>query len=172
MNASTATSRERAVEGDALEDAYVRHAASALRFAYFLCGDRTLAQDLVQDAFVRVAGRLGHVRGDLGPYLRKAIVNLFTSTLRRRRRERDWLHRQGAVTSTQPAHDPGDRDELWRALQALPERQRAALVLRFYEDLSEREAARIMGCSQRALNSLVVRALQTLRIEHIGGEPS
>jgi RNA polymerase sigma factor (sigma-70 family) len=165
MNASVATSRERAVEGGTLEDAYVRH-------AYFLCGDPSLAQDLVQDAFVRVAGRLGHVHGDLGPYLRKSIVNLFTSSLRRRRLEREWVRRHAPIPSQEPAHDPSDRDEMWRTLQALPERQRAALVLRFYEDLSEREAARIMGCSQRALNSLVVRALQTLRIEHIGGEPS
>jgi RNA polymerase sigma factor (sigma-70 family) len=67
--------------------------------------------------------------------------------------------------------DGSDRDELRRALRALPERQRAAIVLRFYEDLSERETADVMRCSVRAVNSLVVRAMATLRAQMGGGEP-
>jgi RNA polymerase sigma factor (sigma-70 family) len=60
-------------------------------------------------------------------------------------------------------HGPEERDALWRALLALPTRQRAALVLRFYEDLSEREAAEVLGCSVGALNQLVVRGMAGLR---------
>lgn len=153
---------------DRLEEAYVRNAPAALRLAYFLTGDRDQAEDLVQEAFARVAGRFRHLRSidDLDAYLRRAVVNLFSSSLRRRRVERAWLERErSAAASRQPAHDPSERDEMWRALQRLPERQRVAVVLRFYEDLSERDAAALMGCSQSALNSLLVRAMQTLRTE-------
>jgi RNA polymerase sigma-70 factor (sigma-E family) len=158
---------------DRLEEAYVRNAPSALRLAYFLTGDRDLAQDLLQDAFVRVCARMRHrfAIDDLDGYVRKAMVNLFTSSLRKRRIERVWLARERNVARLDtPAHDPADRDDLWRALQSLPDRQRAAVVLRFYEDLSEDDSARILGCSTRALNSLVTRALQTLRAERAEGE--
>ena len=59
---------------------------------------------------------------------------------------------------------------MWRALQELPERQRAAVVLRYYEDLSEREAAELLGITQNAMNSLVVRAMRTLRAAIDRGE--
>jgi RNA polymerase sigma factor (sigma-70 family) len=61
--------------------------------------------------------------------------------------------------------DVGAREELWRAVLALPPRQRAAIVLRFYEDLSERETADALGCSTAAAKSLVARAMQTLRAQ-------
>jgi RNA polymerase sigma factor (sigma-70 family) len=68
-----------------LQDLYVRHAPAALRLAYFLSGDRETARDLVQDAFVRVAGRLRHLRepDEFDAYLRRTIVNIHTSRLRR-----------------------------------------------------------------------------------------
>src|SRR5262245_5970041 len=152
---------------DRLEDAYVRNAPAALRLAYFLTGDRDAAQDLLQDAFVRVCARMRlHAVDDLDAYLRRTMVNLFTSALRRRKVERAWLAKERATATPATAgFDPAERDEMWRALQRLPIRQRAAVVLRFYEDLSEHEAAHVLGCSTRALNSLVTRALQTLRAE-------
>ena len=158
---------------DALEELYVRNAAGAIRLAYFLTGDRDQAEDLVQDAFVRVAGRFQHLRGpdNVPAYLRRTIVNLFTSQLRRRRLERMWLHRQAGDTTTAAPEDIATRDELWDALVHLPERQRAALVLRYYEDLSEREAADVLGCSSGALNQLVVRATSTLRGQVRKDEP-
>ena len=157
---------EGSATADRLAEAYTRNAPGALRLAYFLTGDPEMAEDLLQDAFVRVFARMRHLNpiDDLDGYLRKTMVNLFTSTLRRKRLERAWLARERRdVAGHAPAHDPGDRDEMWRALQALPDRQRAAVVLRFYEDLSEHDAARVLGCSVRALNSLVTRGLQTLR---------
>ena len=157
---------------DRLEDAYVRNAPAALRLAYFLTGDRDAAQDLLQDAFVRVCARMRHLHAvdDLDAYLRRTMVNLFTSALRRRKVERAWLAKERATaTAATSAHDPAERDEMWRALQTLPVRQRAAVVLRFYEDLSEHEAAHVLGCSTRALNSLVTRALQTLRAGRTDG---
>jgi RNA polymerase sigma-70 factor (sigma-E family) len=149
----------------ALEEMYVRNAASAMRLAYFLTGDRELAEDLTQEAFVRVAGHFRHLRepDDLPAYLRRTIVNLFTSQLRRKRLERAWLRRQKVLEPTTDDVDVETRDDLWQAMNALPERQRAALVLRYYEDLSEEEAARVLRCSVGALNQLVVRAKATIR---------
>jgi len=152
-----------------LEELYVRNAPGALRLAYFLTGNRELAEDLVQEAFVRVAGRFRHLRipDAFDAYLRRTVVNLFTSHLRRTKLERAYVERNGAdarVSAFEPG-DPAARDELWRALHTLPERQRAAIVLRFYEDLSERQSAEILGCSTGALNQLVVRGMAALRTQ-------
>jgi RNA polymerase sigma-70 factor (sigma-E family) len=155
-----------------LEDLYVRHAPAATRLAYFLTGDRELARDLVQDAFVKVAGRFRYLREPdaFDTYLRRTIVNLFTSHLRRMRLERLELRRQrSAREREQPDVDISERDAMWMALQGLPTRQRAAVVLRFYEDLSERETADLLGCSIGAVNQLIARGLATLR-ERIGSE--
>ncbi len=149
-----------------LDELYVRHAPAAFRTAYFLTGDRDLAEDLVQDAFVRVAGRFRHLRTPqaFDTYLRRTIVNLFTSHLRRLRLERAELRRRASEVRP-PIDDPGPSvdDELWSKVKTLPERQRAAIVLRFYEDLSERETAEVLGCSTGAVNSLVAHAMATLR---------
>jgi RNA polymerase sigma-70 factor (sigma-E family) len=141
-----------------LEELYLRNAPSALTTANFLTGDRDLAEDLVQEAFVRVTGRFGHLRTpDAFPtYLRRTMVNLFTSQLRRRALERDWVRRQPPETVTFEG-EPELRDDPWRALAILPARQRAAIVLRYYEDLSEREAAAVLGCSIGAFHQLVTR---------------
>ncbi|MGZ5298379.1 MAG: SigE family RNA polymerase sigma factor [Actinomycetota bacterium] len=151
-----------------LEDLYVRNAPGALRLAYFLTGHRELAEDLVQEAFVRVAGRFRHLRmpDAFDAYLRRMIVNLYTSQLRRTKLERAYVARHGAdPTVASVPGDPAARDELWRALHTLPERQRAAIVLRFYEDLSEHQSAEILGCSTGALNQLIVRGMAALRTQ-------
>ena len=151
----------------ALGQLYVRHASDAIGLAYLLTGDRHLAEDLVQDAFVRLVGRFQHLRNPdaFDAYLRRTIVNLFTSHLRRRRVERAYLMREGAraggTAPTEP--DVGTRDVLWNALQQLPQRQRAAVVLRYYEDLSEREVGDALRCSPAAVKSLVARGMETLR---------
>ncbi|MEW6059886.1 MAG: SigE family RNA polymerase sigma factor [Actinomycetota bacterium] len=156
-----------------LEELYVRNAPAARRLAYFLTGDRDLAEDLVQEAFVRVAGRFGHLRKPdaFDVYLRRTVINLFTSHLRRLRLERIQAERErgGAEQCEASAVDLAERDRMWRALQRLPERQRAAVVLRYYEDLSEHDAAEVLRCSTGALKQLVVRGMATLR-EQLGGE--
>jgi RNA polymerase sigma factor (sigma-70 family) len=162
---TSARTAERAGSGG-LESLYLAHAPAALRFAYYLSGDPEQAGDLVQDAFVRVAGRFAHLRKPevFETYLRRTIFNLHTSRLRRLRLERAYLAREArSVVPAQADADPAERDEVWSAILELPARQRAAIVLRFYEDLSERESAEIVGCSVRALNQLVVRATSTLR---------
>jgi RNA polymerase sigma-70 factor (sigma-E family) len=161
-------------EAGGVAELYERHAPAAGRLAYLLTGDRGLAEDLVQEAFVRVVGRFRHLRvpDAFEAYLRRTIVNLHTSQLRRRRIERAYLARErGSVRPDPPVEpDVGSREELWQALRALPPRQRAAVVLRYYEDLSERETATVLGCSPAAAKSLVARAMETLRAE-MGSEP-
>src|SRR6266581_3277559 len=79
---------------------YLQHADAAVRLAYLLTGDRALAEDLVQDAFVRLAGRLIHLRdpGAFDAYLRRTVVNLSHSYFRRKRVERAYLARaRGAI---------------------------------------------------------------------------
>ena len=149
-----------------LEELYVRHAPMALRLAYFLTGDPDTARDLVQDAFVRVAGRFRHLRQPdaFDAYMRRTIVNLHASGLRRLKVERSSLAREAARPIPTIEDDPEVRDEMWHAILGLPPRQRAAIVLRYYEDLNERQAAEILGCSVGALNQLVVRATANLRV--------
>jgi RNA polymerase sigma-70 factor (sigma-E family) len=164
---------ERPASAGGLEELYVRNAPGAIRLAYFLSGDRQQAEDLVQEAFVRVAGRFRHLRvpDNFPAYLRRTIVNLYTSQLRRRRLERAYVARRDVGPPVSHPEDAAQRDELWRALQRLPKRQRAAIVLRYYEDLSEREAADILRVSTGALNALVARATATLRTHLQGEEP-
>jgi len=149
-----------------LEDLYVRHAPEALRLAYVLCGDAEAARDLVHDAFVRVAGRFRHLRqpDDFAAYLRRTIVNLHISRLRRLKVERTWLTREARLPAqTSDGWTFETRDHMWHAILGLPPRQRAAVVLRFYEDLSERQTADLLRCSVGAVNQLVARAMVTLR---------
>ena len=152
------------IEGNLLADLYARHADEALRLSYLLTGDGALAEDLVQDAFVRVAGRLLHLRdpGGFHAYLRKTIVNLARSHYRRRAVERRYLERQTEAPPTDP-DDLSDRERLRRALMALPIGQRTAIVLRYFEDLSEAQTADLMGRHPGAVKSLVSRGMGTLR---------
>ena len=152
------------IEGGVLGELYLRHAPQALRLAYLLTGDARLAEDLVQDAFVRLAGRMLHLRSPDGfhAYLRTTVVNLVRSHRRRRLVEAKYLER-GSAPIAVAAPDLADREELRSALMALPIRQRTAIVLRFYEDLSDAQAAELMRCRAGAVKSLVARAMVTLR---------
>jgi RNA polymerase sigma-70 factor (sigma-E family) len=129
-----------------------------------LTGDRETAEDIVQDVFVRGAARLAELpTEELGPYLRAAVTNQWKNQLRRTALERRTFHRGQAPA--QPEHHSGDRDEMWRAIVRLPSRQRACLVLRYYEDLSEQEVAEVLACSVGTVKSQTSRALAKLRKE-------
>jgi RNA polymerase sigma-70 factor (sigma-E family) len=152
------------VEGSVLAELYTRHVEDALRLAYLLTGNPTLAEDLVQDAFVKLAGRLLHLRdpGGFQAYLRKTIVNLARSHFRRRAVERRFIERQSEPRPVDVPDDPG-REGMRRALLSLPIRQRTAIVLRYFEDLSEAQSAELMHCRPGAVKSLVFRGMTTLR---------
>src|SRR5947199_2675701 len=149
-------------EGGRLGELYRRHGDEAVRLAYLLTGDKMLAEDVVQDAFVKLAGRLVHLRdpGAFHAYLRRTIVNLTNSHYRRKRLERAYIRRErGTAAAISPGVDVSARDEIWEALGKLSERQRAAIVLRYYEDLSEQKVAEILRCRPGTVKSLVSRGL-------------
>lgn len=148
-----------------MHELYAVNAQRAGRLAYFLVGDKELAQDLVQEAFLKVFARWGDLREpqSFTAYLNRTIVNLGNKSHRRRKVERDYLERQPKRENVVRQRDYETTDELWRQLHLLPQRQRTALVLRYYEDLTDHQTAAAMGCSETAVASLVQRGLSTLR---------
>jgi RNA polymerase sigma-70 factor (sigma-E family) len=159
--------RERARTEGGLETLYRAHASGALRLGYLLTGDRALAEDLVQDAFVKVLGRFHDLRNKdaFWWYLRRTIVNLSTSHFRRRRVERAWLERQHLEEVAPVSEDMGDRERLREALMKLRPDQRAAIVLRYYEDLTEADTAEALGVPVGTVKSMVSRGMDRLRGE-------
>lgn len=157
----------RASEAGRLGELYQRHAADAVRLAYLLTGDRGLAEDLIQDAFVKLFGRFRDLRNPdaFEWYLRKTVVNLVRSNFRRKRVERAYLERERRRPEPTEDVDGGTREEMWERLHRLSERQRAAIVLRYYEDLSETETAEILRCPVGTVKSLVSRGIERLRTE-------
>lgn len=148
-----------------LADVYARHAPEGVRLAYLLTGDRALAEDLVQEAFLRFVGRLQFVRNPdaFEAYLRRTIVNLSKNHFRHTAVERSYLARQPLPVEGRTDPDVPTYQTLRTALLALPVRQRAAIVLRYYEDLPETQIAEILGCRPSTVRSLIARALGTLR---------
>ncbi|MBE1532636.1 SigE family RNA polymerase sigma factor [Actinomadura algeriensis] len=133
---------------------------SLVRTAYVLAGDQHAAEDLLQSALAKTAARWGRVRENPEGYVRRAMYNEQVTRWRRRRRE------SAVAELPEPAAAGPDVDlrvTLQRALLALPPRKRAVLVLRYYEDLPEREVAEIMGCSVGTVRSQTHRALARLR---------
>lgn len=104
-----------------LEELYRRHVDDALGLAYLLTGDRSLAEDLVQDAVVRVLGRFHDLRNRdaFWRYLRRTLVNLANSHFRRRQVERAWIERQRPEPAAPAGPDLEERDRLLAALMAL-----------------------------------------------------
>lgn len=162
-------SETRVEPADRIAALYATHAGRAIRFAYLMTGSREDAEDLVQEAFVRAASRLTGLRRDdaFGAYMRQTMVNLLRSRRRRARIARSFRH-----DTTWHVEDPSQASDERRwilgVLATLPARQRAAIVLRYYEDLTEAQAAEALHCSRAALKSLVARASETLRAR-LGG---
>jgi RNA polymerase sigma-70 factor (sigma-E family) len=146
-------------------------APALLRLAVMLTGDRLEAEDLLQTTLVRTQKHAGRIATMSAPaaYLRRALVHEHVSGLRRLRRR--------VPTSGLDGHDCGGndcggvdeaatvdaRDATSRLLATLPRQQRAVLVLRFYEDLPDREIAEALGCREPTVRSNASRALATLR---------
>jgi RNA polymerase sigma-70 factor (sigma-E family) len=153
-------------EGGRLGRLYGLHAPDAVRLAYLLTGDPALAEDLVQEAFVRVAGRFADLRepNAFAAYLRRTVVNLARMHFRRRRLERAYQESErGRPRTDSELPDVATRQDMKEALLALPERQRAAVVLRFYEDMSEQQIAEALRCRPGTVKSLLARGIEGLR---------
>lgn len=150
----------------AVGDLYTEHGAAAMRLAYLLTGDRARAEDLVQEAFVRILVRVRQIRDPslLRAYLSRTIVNLAKNAYRSEGRLRSFVASgRGAPPAAASLPDVEGRDELHAHLMKLPYRQRAALVLRYCEDQSEADVADALGTSAKAVRSLVGRGLQAIR---------
>ena len=140
---------------DAFVELYKERWDPMVRLAYLMTGSQAIAEELVQDAFVSVH-RSWERATNPSAYLRTAVVNACRSWGRRRALE---LLRKPAP----PEPTTLVADELWDVLRTLPPRQRAAIVLRFYEDLPDEEIASLLGCQVATVRTAVFRGLEKLR---------
>lgn len=154
---------------DRLASLYAEHVRWATRLAFLITQDNDLAQDVTQDAFVRVFGRFkDRVPPDeFAAYLRRTIVNLCNDYWRRKKIER--AHEEANQDSPIIQHrDLDARSDLVEALRRLPVRQRTVLVLKHFEGLTEHHIAELLGCSVGAVKGLTTRGLSSLR-DDMGG---
>jgi RNA polymerase sigma-70 factor (sigma-E family) len=132
-----------------------------LRVAYLLTQDAHLAEDLVQTALTKAWFAWRRIQGDPDPYVRKILVNAFASAHRRR-----WnVERPTDVVPDRPGSVPDNGKYLRRALAGLPKRQRAVIVLRYFEDLTEADTARALEVSVGTVKSQTAKALAKLRVD-------
>ena len=148
---------------ETFEEAYRLHGVRLVRVAFAMCGDRRAAEDAVADAVSRVWPRFrdGHV-DDLGAYLRRAVVNAVIERFRRHGHEEAAYRRVGAPEVSAAAPD-ADARVVWDAVQRLPMGQRAVVVLRYLEDMSEADTAAALGISVGTVKSRLSRGLDALR---------
>jgi RNA polymerase sigma-70 factor (sigma-E family) len=145
---------------------YVRARGEALRrFAYLLCGDRHLGEDLVQEVLVKAYRRWPKIETDQPDrYLRTALVRSHVSWLRRlSNTERPATIRDDEPAGGDFADRQALRDDLWTRLSGLTRAQRAVLVLRYYEDLDDRQIAETLRCAPSTVRVHATRGLARLR---------
>ena len=147
-------------------DEFVReHRSTLVRYAALLAGSRAQGEDLVHEVLIRLYPRWDTLDDPL-PYVRRSVTNEFLSWRRR------WSTRHIAAADDRELDravdvewDTGPDPELWARLTALPPQQRAALVLRFYEGLSDDEIASVLSCRAGTVRAHVSRGLATLRAD-------
>lgn len=145
------------VAANTFEDLFRSRYEPMVRVAFLLVGSRAEAEDVVQDAFARIELRWARLDNPEG-YLRRCVVNRSHDMLRRRRVEQRFrlLHRDDTSSEL-------GADELGDALASLAPKRRAAVVLRYYEGLAEREIAEILRVRPGTVKSMLHRALAQLR---------
>jgi RNA polymerase sigma-70 factor (sigma-E family) len=152
------------VEGDGFDHFVVARSPALLRTAWMLTGDAQLAEDLLQSALARAWPHWSRVQGDRSEaYVRRVMVRLHGAWWRRR-----WNGELPVAALPEPAAADAyaaadERAVLLGALSTLPRGQRQAVVLRYYEDLAEREVAQLMGCSVGTVKSQAAKGLARLR---------
>ncbi len=146
------------ITGPELDDLFRRRRVPMIRLARVLTGSMAVAEELVQDAFMKLHEQIARPN-NLEGYLHTTVVNLARNHLRRRQLE----HRH-SVPDRVTFEDP-EIDELWSMVCRLPFRQRAVLALRFYEDLPEADIARVLECRLGTVKSTLHHALAKLQKE-------
>ena len=148
---------------DSFEEYVAARRGALLRTAYLLTGDAHAAEDLVQVALLKVVPQWRRVADNPEPYVRTVLARESVSRWRRRR----WRELHTDQVPEVPAADerPDDRLALREALARLAPRQRAVIVLRYYEDLTEAETARVLGISVGTVKSQARDALARLRVD-------
>ena len=138
---------------------------SLVRRAYLLTGDHGRAEDLVQSTLERMHKNWSRIERKDVPdaYAIRVMTNLAISNSRRRRFREISMFQSPDVASPDVTGTVGDRDEIWQALRELPPKMRAVLVLRYLDDLSEQEVARILGCGLGTVKSQSSRGLARMR---------
>ena len=152
-----------------------------LRYAMVLTGDRDLAQDVVQEVLARAQVRWGTISKTAAPdaYVRRMVLNEYLSwrrswTFRHVRAAGDRLIdlSDGNLAARDHADRVADADDVWNRLATLPRRQRAVLVLRYYEQLHDDEIASLLSCSPATVRSHASKALASLRLRTPVGDPT
>jgi RNA polymerase sigma-70 factor (sigma-E family) len=155
-----------------LEGFLASHGTNLLRTAVLLAGSREAGEDLLQLALERALRRWHRLDGDPDAYLRRTLYHLAIDRWRWRMRHPEVdLAAEFAESDRDVAAQVDLRDALVQALATLPARQRAVLVLRYFEELTEAEIADALGCSAGAVKSAAARGLQRLRVIAASWEP-
>lgn len=155
---------ERAVD-EAFEAFVDAAGAELVRFAYLLCRDAARSEDLVQEALLKMLRRWrSHGAAEHpGAYARKVIANEYLGWRRRRASGEVVIADGPELTAPDRTDEQADRDLVWRLIGTLPPRARAVLVLRYYEHMSDREIAQVLGCAEPTVRSIAARAFASLR---------
>lgn len=170
----TQVSEPAAPAARSFEDFARARQAGLIRFGFLLVRDHQLAQDLAQEGLARLHTAWPRIGPDGHPdaYVRKIMVNQLVSW----RRRRGWSERPVADVRDGAGPDPttavGERAEMWTLLGELPMRQRAVIVLRYYEDLDDAAIGAALGCSPSTVATHATRALARLRSVASTPEPS
>ncbi len=142
------------------------------RYAYLLAGNHADAEEVAQQTLLKAYQSWSRVEkaDSIAAYLRRILTNTYLSHRRPKRRHLEVLTDAPPETGQVPVAGPEDRMTLWPHVRSLPPRQRAVIVLRYYEDLSEQEIADVLGCSRGTVKSTAHHAVKSLRAAI--GEPA
>ncbi|MGQ0521770.1 MAG: SigE family RNA polymerase sigma factor [Actinomycetota bacterium] len=164
MQLESAGSRDAPTHHDDFEDVFRAHHDHLVRLAGLLCGNATMAEDAVAEVFARLYRRWqpGMIE-DVDAYLRRAVVNEIGGEFRRRTRRRGRPISPTLTTARSTEDAVTERDRMWKAMLRLPARQRAVLVLRYFDDASEARVAEILEMPTGTVKSTTARGLDGLR---------
>jgi RNA polymerase sigma-70 factor (sigma-E family) len=162
MTTTTAVDSGGRVHEATFDEFVASRSRALLRTAYLLTHDHALAEDLLQASLTKAWFAWRRIDDNPEPYVRKILVNTYATWWRRK-----WNGEQPTERLPEhPADESGtESTDLWQAMERLPRRQRAVVVLRYFEDLTEAQTADLLGCSVGTVKSQASKALAKLRID-------